>query len=163
MGLKNKSIIFFFLVGSYCCKKENSTINENSLSDTNKQTLLSLVNEVRQKGCDCGTIKMPPVEPLVWNDQLEAAALEHSLDMNEKNYFDHIGSNGSTFAERLTKTGFKWTSCGENIAMGFQTEQEVVNGWINSQGHCKNIMTANFKYMGVARSGTYWTQVFAGK
>jgi uncharacterized protein YkwD len=163
MGLKNIIIIFIILVGSYCCKKENNTTNENSLSDSNKQTLLNLVNDARLKGCDCGAEKMPPVGPVVWNDLLESAAKEHSQDMFDKNFLNHVGSDGSTTADRLTKTGFQWTSCGENIALGFKTEQQVVEAWLNSPVHCKNIMTASYKYMGVARSDTYWTQVFAGK
>lgn len=163
MCYRNRIILIFILAGSFCCKKENVSTNENSVSDINKQTLLNLVNETRIKGCDCGTEKMPPVEPVAWDDLLETAAKEHSLDMYEKNYFDHIGSDGSSVADRLTKIGFQWTSCGENIAMGYQTEQQVIDGWIKSPGHCKNIMTARFKFMGVGRNNTYWTQVFAGR
>jgi uncharacterized protein YkwD len=140
-----------------------ATTLTGSVSDVNKLTLLNLVNEVRTKGCNCGTEKMPPVAPLVWDNQLEIAAIEHDLDMSKNNYFDHTGTDNSTPATRITKTGFIFKSCGENIAMGFQTEQQVVNGWLNSPGHCKNIMTASFKFMGVGKVGTYWTQVFAGK
>jgi uncharacterized protein YkwD len=49
---------------------------------------------------------------------------------------------------------------GENISNGYKTEQSVIEGWIKSAGHCRNIMNPNVKEMGVAREGDYWTQVF---
>lgn len=126
-----------------------------------KTILLRLVNEVRATGCDCGGEQMPAVSPLAWNSMLEKAALDHSRDMDQNNFFSHTGSNGSTVGERVTKAGFVWRSCGENIAKGYPTEEAVVQGWINSAGHCKNIMNPGFTLMGIAKSGDYWTQVFA--
>jgi uncharacterized protein YkwD len=35
-----------------------------------------------------------------------------------------------------------------------------MNGWLGSEGHCKNIMSANLKEVGVAREGNYWTEDF---
>jgi uncharacterized protein YkwD len=57
-------------------------------------------------------------------------------------------------------TGFSY---GENIAFGQRSEREVMQGWLSSPGHCKNIMSKTFKEMGVSRVGDYWTQVFATK
>jgi uncharacterized protein YkwD len=81
--------------------------------------------------------------------------------MDQNKFFSHTGSNGSTVGERVTKAGFVWRSCGENIAKGYPNEETVVQGWINSAGHCKNIMNPGFTLMGIAKSGDYWTQVFA--
>jgi uncharacterized protein YkwD len=47
--------------------------------------------------------------------------------------------------------------------MGYTTEKQVVDAWLKSPGHCKNIMNKNYKEMGVARVGTYWTQTFGTK
>ena len=52
---------------------------------------------------------------------------------------------------------------GENIATGYTSEREVVDAWIKSPGHCKNIMNKAYKEMGVARVGNYWTQEMASK
>ena len=52
---------------------------------------------------------------------------------------------------------------GENIANGYTAERSVVDGWIKSPGHCKNLMNKAYKEMGVAKIGTYWTQEFATK
>jgi uncharacterized protein YkwD len=81
--------------------------------------------------------------------------------MNSHNNLDHTGSDGSSAGDRLTTGGYYWTTYAENIAVGYTSEQAVIDGWLKSDGHCKNIMNANVSEMGVATSGAYWTQVFA--
>ncbi|MGC4038839.1 MAG: CAP domain-containing protein [Chitinophagaceae bacterium] len=146
----------------------NNNNNNNSSSgdvvyNVNKATLLQLVNDVRTKGCTCGTTVMPPVGTVVWNDQLGKAAYDHSVDMYTNNYFSHTGQNGSDPGQRITAAGYMWTAYGENIASGYTNEQAVMNGWLGSEGHCKNIMGANYKDMGVGRDGNLWTQEFGSK
>jgi uncharacterized protein YkwD len=104
---------------------------------------------------------MKPVSPVTWNDKLEQAALIHSQDMDTNGYFDHTGRDGSTPATRITGVGYKWSAIGENIAMGYPSEQAVISAWLASEGHCKNIMNGMFTEMGVALDGKYWTQEFA--
>lgn len=106
---------------------------------------------------------MPPVSPVTWNDQLATAAFNHSNDMNSNNYFNHNSPAGSTAGDRITAAGYTWRTYGENIARGYTSEQSVIDGWINSEGHCKNIMNPSFKEMGVARVGNYWTQEFGAR
>ncbi|MCZ4224501.1 CAP domain-containing protein [Pedobacter rhodius] len=129
----------------------------------NNDLLLKLVNEKRTSGCNCGTTAMPPVNALTWNNNLAAAALAHSKDMNANNYFSHTSLDGRGAGERITAAGYKWMAYGENIAAGQPTEQVVFDAWINSEGHCKNIMSANYKEMGAAKDGKYWTQEFGAK
>lgn len=127
----------------------------------NKKLLLQLVNEVRQKGCKCGTTYYPAAPAIAWNNQLEQAALLHSNDMYANGYFSHASKDGSKAGDRIDGIGYRWKTYGENIAFGYRSEKEVVKGWILSPGHCKNIMSKSFREMGVARVGDYWTQVFA--
>lgn len=103
---------------------------------------------------------MPPVKPVAWNSILEQAALVHSQDMTKNSYFDHTGSDGSSAGDRITRLGYIWQAWGENIAMGYTSERAVMDGWLASEGHCKNIMNATFTEMGVARDGKYWSQEF---
>lgn len=126
----------------------------------NKTQLLHLVNEVRKTGCQCGDTYYYPVPPLVWNDRLEQAALAHSADMFQHQYFSHIAPDGSRAGERMEQAGYHWMMFGENIGMGYKNEVEMMKGWLQSPGHCKNIMNKDFKEMGVARVGNYWTQIF---
>lgn len=133
------------------------------MSSVNKTMMLQLVNEVRKKGCQCGDTYYYPVKEVLWNDQLEKAAYNHSLDMYTNEYFSHVAPDGSNGGVRITRVGYNWKAFGENIAAGYRSEKEVVDGWLSSPGHCKNIMSTNFKEMGVARVGNYWTQEFGSK
>ena len=125
--------------------------------------MVNLVNKVRKTGCQCGDTWYGPAPEITWNSQLETAARLHSTDMDQKKYFNHTAPDGSDGGIRISRTGYNWWTYGENIAMGYGSEQSVVNGWLQSPGHCKNIMNKSYKEMGVGRSGSYWTQVFASR
>jgi len=131
------------------------------LENINKTALLQLVNNYRTSGCNCTDSEyFAPTTPVRWSDTLSWAADDHSLDMYTNNFFSHTGSDSSNAGVRIKRRDYNWRTCGENIAKGYPTEEAVVQGWIKSPGHCKNIMNPNFKEMGVARRGSYWTQVF---
>ncbi|MGZ5135717.1 MAG: CAP domain-containing protein [Flavitalea sp.] len=172
-----RRLSWLFLIGVsfgfYSCKKEDTsakipTVTNPSPSGTtsfnvNSTTLLQLVNNIRQAGCTCGSTVMPPVAPITWNDQLATAALNHSNDMYTNDYFGHAGLNGSNAGDRIAAAGYTWRAYGENIAKGYSSEQAVMDGWLKSEGHCKNIMSSLFTEMGVARVNTYWCQEFGSK
>jgi len=129
--------------------------------------VLELTNEVRSRTQHCGGTTYPPAPPLALNASLERAALEHSRDMASHNYMDHTGRDGSSPADRITRTGYKWRMVGENLASGVMTPEEAVTGWLHSPHHCTNLMTARFTEMGIAFAvnprtdpGVYWTQTF---
>jgi uncharacterized protein YkwD len=124
------------------------------------EEMLREVNQYRSKGCRCGPKRMPAVPPLKWNDQLKQVASAHAKDMQKNNFFDHKGSDGSSVAKRATVAGYKWSYIGENIAWGPPDIRSVVTGWIESPGHCKNIMSRDYKEIGAARNLDYWVQVF---
>ncbi len=129
-------------------------------TEVNKTRLLKLVNEARSKGCHCGDKWYGPAAAVTWNDALEKAAKAHSIDMEKNRSLQHNSSTGSGPGERIRKAGYNWSLYGENIAMGFASEKEVIEGWLSSPGHCSNLMNRTYKEMGVGRSGTYWTQDF---
>ena len=171
-----RRLSWLFLIGVlfsfYSCQKDDSvkipTVTNPSPSGTtsfnvNTTTLLQLVNNSRQAGCTCGSTVMPPVAPITWNDQLATAALNHSNDMYTNDYFSHAGLNGSNAGDRIAAVGYIWRAYGENIAKGYSSEQAVMDGWLKSEGHCKNIMSSLFREMGVARVNTYWSQEFGSK
>ena len=152
--------LFFALITS-CTKDSTPVATDASVSSTvNKTVLLQLVNDARKKGCNCGNTYYAPAPALTWNDQLEKAAYNHSKDMFQNKYFSHTGSDGTGSGERISNAGYNWRWYGENIAEGYPTEKDVVDGWLHSPGHCANIMNKNFREMGVAKVGDYWTQDF---
>lgn len=139
-----------------------STDGSGSLNvnlDVNK--ILALVNAARTQGTTCGSTDKPPVGEIKWNEALAKAALDHSNDMHKQDYFSHTGKNGSKFSERAKDAGYAGFPTGENIAWGYRSEEDVVKGWLESTGHCNNIMNGNSNEIGIARSaeGNYWTMV----
>jgi uncharacterized protein YkwD len=154
-------LIFAFITS---CTKDPVADNVNSVPSTvNKTVLLQLVNDARKKGCNCGNTYYAPSPALIWNEQLEKAAYDHSKDMFQNKYFSHTGSDGTSSGERISNVGYTWKWYGENIAEGYPTEKDVVDGWLHSPGHCANMMNKNYKEMGVAKVGDYWTQDFGSK
>jgi uncharacterized protein YkwD len=128
-----------------------------------KLELLELVNEVRSQGYNCNGAYYFPAEPLTWNHKLHLAAQLHAEDMSENSYFSHNSADGRTPKDRINEQNYSWTTFGENIAYGFNSAQGVLNAWLSSEGHCKNIMKKEFSEIGIGYSenGHYWVQVFA--
>ena len=124
---------------------------------------LILINTVRKKGCTCGGQVMPPVPPLKWNSLLVRAASNHARDMERNAYFDHTSPSGSTPGVRAQEAGYAWMTVAENIAKGQPSAQIVMESWLRSPGHCKNLMNPDFLEVGMANSGTYWVQVFGAR
>ena len=164
--LRMISLTFLLAIAIACTTQTESAepvADEISAAGVNKTLMVQLVNDVRKKGCQCGDTYYPPAQPIAWNDLLEKAALNHSQDMSQNSFFSHTSPSGGNAGTRITAVGYRWMTYGENIAMGYNDERSVVMGWINSPGHCKNIMNKNYKEMGVAKVNSYWTQAFASK
>jgi uncharacterized protein YkwD len=129
--------------------------------------VLSLSNEARSRPRTCGTRSFEAAGPLTPNPLLDRAAAVHAQDMVQHSYFEHEGRDGSGPAERITRTGYRWRSVGENIASGQTTPEQVVQEWLASPVHCANLMSSRFTDMGIAYAvdlnssdGVYWAQVF---
>lgn len=107
------------------------------------------------------------LHPLQMDSRLHEAALGHSQDMAEQNYFDHTSLDLRTPGTRISQAGYAWSTYGENIAAGYSTPAAVVEGWMNSSGHRANILSSGFCDIGVGYAysagsayGAYWTQDF---
>jgi len=129
---------------------------------------LELVNGVRAHGTRCGQRLFAPAPPVALSGALADVAFGHAIDMAEHDYFEHRDLNGQSPADRVRAVGYREKLVGENIAYGPKSVEEVVQGWLDSPGHCENIMDPRFAEMGIAfvagrsgRHGLYWVQVFA--
>jgi uncharacterized protein YkwD len=129
--------------------------------------VLQLVNEARTKPRKCGSQRFEAAPPLTLSPVLSRAALVHAKDMSANELFEHRGSDGSKPSERASRAGYDWAAIAENIAQGPATAEEVVQGWLDSPGHCVNIMGAQYREMGVAyhtdfanKGEIYWAQEF---
>lgn len=107
------------------------------------------------------------LQPLKFNAELSKVATLKSQDMIDKNYFDHTSPTYGSPFDMMKQFGITYRAAGENIAMGQETPQEVMNSWMNSPGHRKNILNPDFTELGVGiasnGSSLYWTQMFIGK
>lgn len=79
--------------------------------------------------------------------------------------FSHTRPDGSSFSSVLKEQGISYKGAGENIAWGQKSPEEVVNAWMNSEGHRANILNPKFTKIGVghyqnSKGTNYWTQLF---
>jgi uncharacterized protein YkwD len=136
-----------------------------------EEEVLQIVNEVRAVGADCGEEgTFGPAEPLAMDPILRCSSRLHSLDMFERDFFDHTNPDGLDPFQRMEEAGFSGSYMGENIAYGQQNPEEVMEAWVDSDGHCSNIMNPNYTLIGVGyypgadsrRDGKqhFWTQNF---
>jgi uncharacterized protein YkwD len=129
---------------------------------------LQLVNDVRARGTHCGERSFAPAPPVKLSGTLADVAYGHASDMAVHNYFEHEDLAGHSPADRVRAVGYREKLVGENIAYGPQSAEEVVQGWLDSPGHCENIMDPRFAEMGIAyaaghaaKHGLYWVQLLA--
>ena len=129
---------------------------------------LQLVNNVRARGTRCGSELFGPAPPVTLSSTLGGVAFGHADDMATNNYFEHEDLQGKSPSDRVRATGYQEKLVGENIAYGPKSVDEVVQGWLDSPGHCENIMDPRFVEMGLgyatshdSKHALYWVQVLA--
>ncbi len=127
--------------------------------DRVRAEMLARVNAQRKKA---------GAAPLSANARLDLAAQRHAEDMLARNFFAHASPEGKTVRDRVQTADYGWRAVGENIAEGQFSVDEVMETWMNSPGHRKNILDPNFKELGVGlalgpsggRHRIVWAQAF---
>ena len=131
-----------------------------------RDEFLAAVNQARSVTQVCGNTPCGPAPPVSWSDNLALAAYLHSEDMVSNNFFSHTGSDGSSPGQRISRQGYPWRAYGENIAAGPPTVSSVIQGWLGSEGHCRNLMDPVFTEIGAGYAigpfggnpaARYWT------
>ncbi len=142
-----------------CTEKKTRSIPKLKVdADATQLRILELVNEQRAK----------EGLPALFYYSAEQAAADtriKEIKSSEEN-FSHTRPNGEKFQTVLKGLGEDYFRCGENLAMGFdgsKAAEEVMSAWMNSPGHRKNIMNADFDavVVGYSKDG-YWVQLFIG-
>lgn len=123
--------------------------------------VVQLVNDYRAAGADCGSEGVyGSAGPMTAESQLRCAARLHSQDMAVRMFFDHTNPDQESPWDRVDKTDYTGNASGENIAWGQPDPMTVMQGWMDSDGHCANIMNPDNTEIGVGYyEGHYWTQV----
>ncbi|WP_301168845.1 CAP domain-containing protein [Brevibacillus nitrificans] len=112
-----------------------------------------LVNQERAKA---------GLKPVEMDASLNNVAQAKAADMSNNNYFDHTSPTYGSPFDMMKQFGVSFMTAGENIAMGQRTAEEVMNQWMNSEGHRQNIMNPSFTKIGVGYINGYWVQEFIG-
>ena len=90
------------------------------------------------------------LRPLHLNEKLSLAAEDRVEDMFRKHYFNHISPDGIDPFSWADKRGYDYTAIGENLAIGYRTADDIVDGWMHSPGHRENILKRQFAEIGIA-------------
>ena len=112
------------------------------------------------------------VAPLVLDEALCNAANMRAIEMDCTGVFGHKRPNGNSCFEVYDICNVEWrNACGENIAAGQATPEDVMKSWLGSSGHKANILSPEYTKMGLGYSNSgcgageyshYWAQEFAG-
>lgn len=131
---------------------------QNPEEDTNERSyaeqVVYLVNQERAKA---------GLPELNMQTDITAAANVRAKEIQQS--FSHTRPNGSSFSSALKEQGISFIGSGENIAYGQKTPEQVMEGWMNSEGHRANILNGKYKNIGVGydqdeRGVNYWVQLF---
>ncbi|MDG5787269.1 CAP domain-containing protein [Evansella sp. AB-P1] len=133
--------------------------NENQATDdigSIQQQVIDLTNAERRNN---------GLNELQGDSALSNVAQTKSTDMQENNYFSHTSPTYGSPFDMIRDFGVSYNSAAENIAQGQRTAEEVVQSWMNSEGHRKNILNGDFTHIGVGydENGHHWTQMFIGR
>lgn len=136
----------------------NQKINIPNIDQTKgvESEVLNIVNQNRQN---------QGLKPLQMDWELQRVARTKACDMAQKGYFSHQSPTYGSPFDMMKQFGITFRSAGENIAQGQRTPQEVMQSWMNSQGHRENILKPDFTHIGVGycQQGNHWVQMFISK
>ncbi|WP_052158824.1 S-layer homology domain-containing protein [Halobacillus sp. BBL2006] len=108
------------------------------------------------------------LEPLAIDTSLSRVAQYKSRDMIINSYFAHESPTYGSPFDMMGEYNITYQSAAENIAAGMRTPEGVVNAWMDSPGHRKNILDGDLTHIGIGYVeggpyGHYWTQMFIQK
>ncbi|NVB38305.1 CAP domain-containing protein [Pseudenhygromyxa sp. WMMC2535] len=131
--------------------------------------LLAAINERRAEGAICGSDEVfAATEPLTMDPALRCAARVHSLDMAELGFVGGSSPDELTPSDRAAMAGYEGSVLGQNVAAGHPEVDALVESWMTSTGHCRNLMNAEATQLGAGRYFSeddvlerqhYWTVV----
>lgn len=150
-----------YFISLFCCFFLLQFDTFTQPSETNVDKVLKIVNDLRARGCKCGSKFMPPVSPLKWNQTLYQVSNGYAHYMFRNNHFDHVSLEGEDLGDRLDKIRYPWERIGENLGVGYNDFYKVLRAWIESPTHCEMLMDPHFTDFGMSKHHEYWVQSFA--
>ena len=122
------SLIFVPACASSLTTASNKYVENNNVSSLNQfqKAFLIAVNKVRSKARMCGRKYFSAAPALSLNINLNKVAYEHSLDMYENQFLEHVSSNGDTLVQRMQDANYSWSAVAENIAHNQKNITQVI-------------------------------------
>ncbi|WP_374466626.1 CAP domain-containing protein [Ferrovibrio sp.] len=102
-------------------------------------SLLQAVNAARADA------RLPP---LAWNPRLATAAAQHAADLQRCGKLAHEGCDGSDLPRRLARAPYQYRAAAENLALCACDAASVVQLWLGSEGHRRNLLNPNVTELG---------------
>ncbi len=100
--------------------------------------------------------------PVQYSETLEAAAKAHARDMADHGYFAHEGRDGSSVGDRVRDQDYRWCFVAENLAKGQRDLDQVMQGWKDSPGHYRNMVSEQAAEFGIFEGpDRIWAMVLA--
>lgn len=109
--------------------------------------IISLTNNIRSQAGHYSLVSDP---------MIQAVAQQKADLMAANNEFQHTLSDGTTSWSLLRTAGYQFQTAGENLAVHFSTADEVVNAWMQSPAHQRNILASEFTTIGIGVATTTW-------
>ena len=108
------------------------------------------------------------LSPLTMDKKLYEAAIIRSIEISQPNNFSHTRPNSTHWYTIYADLNIPMGYAGENIAAGQRSPAAVVNSWMNSSGHRRNILFPDHTTIGIGCNITdtgyiYWVQLFNSK
>lgn len=93
---------------------------------------------------------------LIENTLLSRIAQKKAQSMAEGSYFSHTSPQGKGPWQWLAEAGYEYAEAGENLAVAYAGDFNVVDAWMNSPSHRENLLRSSFDEIGVGQaSGVY--------
>gem|GEM_PF-4319973 len=135
---------------------QNVTVVADVPAPTELSLLADLINQER------ALYNLPA---LIVDEKLSVVAQDKADEMNRLDYFSHVSPSGMTPGKRLDKFKYSWLKMGENLAKTHEknaTAVQVFNLWKNSATHYANMLSKDYKILGLAQQGQFWAQELVG-
>lgn len=108
---------------------------------------------------------------LVYHSKLKEASAFQCRTMADNNVFQHdtvpveckLRFGGDCSMSKRVWHFYKYVNIGENLGSGFSDPIEIMRGWVNSDGHCTNLIAPVWVEMGISYDRRYFCQTFGGK
>jgi len=131
------AVLFFLLTGNILMVSKVKGQNQNEKTTLD---IVALTNLERNK---------LSLAPLIANVQLTTAAQKKAEHILAEQYFSHNSLDGEKFSTWVKEENYRYLVVGENLAMGFNSAEEVLNAWMNSPLHKENILNPRYRDIGI--------------